>query len=289
MRSATPEQKAKAAERRAQMRLIARKIRAMPEADRMQLVGDWPTTIEGHKLSLFNACMIIMQGGASVVGGFQQWRKAGRAVRKGEHGKAIWFPIGTGKNNETADESEVSEANEIRFGLRHRIRHLPNARNRNGGGSMSAFIHHSRLAAKVAGQNRVNAEANTLERELVEIFRPFIGKKILTHGGLTAKIKPLIPKRELPFRLWRAPSSYTLSWKLDVTEHDSEHSVCYREAWIHVGKLNGYTLESLCDPQTRRTDYTIAEISDKRERLKQYEEAYRQARSALDGFGEYDQ
>jgi antirestriction protein ArdC len=30
--------------------------------------------------------------GATVVGGFQQWKRMGRMVRKGEKGLAIWFP-----------------------------------------------------------------------------------------------------------------------------------------------------------------------------------------------------
>lgn len=30
----------------------------------------------------------------TVLGGFVEWRKQGRAVRKGEHGYMIWIPIG---------------------------------------------------------------------------------------------------------------------------------------------------------------------------------------------------
>jgi antirestriction protein ArdC len=38
--------------------------------------------------------MIAMQNPrASVVGGFRQWLKAGRAVRKGEAGACIWIPL----------------------------------------------------------------------------------------------------------------------------------------------------------------------------------------------------
>ena len=100
----TPEQKARAAERRAKLREIAQKISKLPEADRAALVDHWPVTIEGHRLSLHNACMIALQGSATVVGGFQQWKKAGRSVRKGQHGFGIWVPIGLPKKTEANPE-----------------------------------------------------------------------------------------------------------------------------------------------------------------------------------------
>ncbi len=123
MRNATPEQKAKAAERRAQMRAIAKRISLMPLPERVALAQRIPvTTIEGRALSMFNCCMVAMQNPtATIVGGFRQWIKAGRAVKKGEHGAAIWFPLGDKKNDAATErcgiQVEVTEANEIRFGL----------------------------------------------------------------------------------------------------------------------------------------------------------------------------
>src|SRR5208282_4903090 len=35
--------------------------------------------------------------GASMVGGFRQWLKLGRCVRKGQHGASIWVPAGARK------------------------------------------------------------------------------------------------------------------------------------------------------------------------------------------------
>lgn len=97
---ATAEQRTKALERRQKLRAIAKKVSAMSEAERMALIDQWPTTIEGHRLSVHNACMILMQSNGTaptVVGGFRQWIKAGRCVRKGEHGYGIWAPIGSRK------------------------------------------------------------------------------------------------------------------------------------------------------------------------------------------------
>lgn len=62
-------------------------------------------TIEGRTLSLHNTIMVYLQSNGrtpTVVGGYQQWRKAGRQVKKGEHGAIIFFPVGD-KDNETGD------------------------------------------------------------------------------------------------------------------------------------------------------------------------------------------
>jgi hypothetical protein len=51
-------------------------------------------TIEGHRLSIHNACLLACQRpDATLVGGFNQWRAHDRVVRKGEHGLMIWAPI----------------------------------------------------------------------------------------------------------------------------------------------------------------------------------------------------
>ena len=47
----------------------------------------------------------------SIVGGFQQWRKQGRMVRKGEHGYMIWIP--THRKEEGAPEDDEGELNFI--------------------------------------------------------------------------------------------------------------------------------------------------------------------------------
>lgn len=84
-------------------------------ADRFGVVS-----VEGRALSVFNSCMVWMQNpAASVVGGFQQWRKAGRCVRKGEHGAAIWVPVGrdAGENPASAADLEDGKGAGVRFVL----------------------------------------------------------------------------------------------------------------------------------------------------------------------------
>ena len=98
-RQPTPEQKAAAAERRAALAALAKQAAALPLEERMR----WTVqTVEGHPLSFKNAALAMMQRPTvSLVGGFQQWRKAGRVVRKGEKAIGIFLPISrTGEDGE---------------------------------------------------------------------------------------------------------------------------------------------------------------------------------------------
>jgi len=93
-RAPTPEQKAAAAERRQRIAAIARKFASLPEAERIRLTsGRLLTTVEGHELSPCNTFLLIHQrDNVSLVGGFDQWKKAGRKVAKGERALAIRIP-----------------------------------------------------------------------------------------------------------------------------------------------------------------------------------------------------
>lgn len=106
MKQATLEQKQAAIERRAAMRRIAKQVADMTPEDRQAFAGRMPAivTIEGHAMSLTNQCMLAIQfPGVAIVGGFRQWIKAGRCVRKGEHGLAIWIPLSRNTKEEDLD------------------------------------------------------------------------------------------------------------------------------------------------------------------------------------------
>ena len=114
-RAPTAEQKAKAAERRDRFRALVKAVAEMSDAERAALVDRCGSvvTIEGHPLSFFNTCLVLSQNpGASVVGGFAQWIKAGRAVRKGERGLGIWVPVAKGKGDDapTAASEQPADA-----------------------------------------------------------------------------------------------------------------------------------------------------------------------------------
>lgn len=89
-------------EKRAKLRELARLVSLMPEDERQRFVQAHPVhTCAGRILSPFNQCFAIMQNPqASMVGGFRQWLKVGRHVKKGERGLSIWVP--TSKRGETS-------------------------------------------------------------------------------------------------------------------------------------------------------------------------------------------
>jgi len=115
-RTATPEQRAQAEQRRNRFRGLARQIAAMgPEARAEFAARVNPTTVDGHPLSVHNACLLAAQlASVTLVGGFRQWRRAGRHVRKGEHGLALWVPRGTPKSEPNDPEAD-SEVEGVRF------------------------------------------------------------------------------------------------------------------------------------------------------------------------------
>jgi hypothetical protein len=163
-----------------------------------------------------------------------------------------------------------------------------------------------RLNAKVRAFNKVNARANELHGELVAMFRPFVGKKILTQSGFIAKLKPQIDalrERESHpgrgrFQLYTGSSHYTLSFVLKAWEsyQGEEHGGSYAEAYLHLGELgknsNGLPEDHLAsltsEPLALRSDYSADEVRRLREEAKQAEERAREAQSALHPFGQYD-
>lgn len=122
-RELTEDQKAKRDQRKAQFKALWKQVAAMPEHERIQLSNKYGfVTCEGHALSLCNSMLIALQNpSASVLGGFRQWIKHGRAVRKGEHGCMIWVPIGVAPDNQGSsspsplDNPGDAEAPETRF------------------------------------------------------------------------------------------------------------------------------------------------------------------------------
>lgn len=110
-RPLTPEQQAKTEARRARFKTLAQQIGALSPDQRAALAArSGVVTIEGHALSIHNACLIACQApDATIVGGFQQWRRAGRQVRKGESGLMIWAPKPQ-KEDPNRQPGEISSA-----------------------------------------------------------------------------------------------------------------------------------------------------------------------------------
>lgn len=105
----TPEQQEAAKAKREAFKALSRKIAAMPEAERAALASKiLATNPEGHQFSATNQMLIAYQREATTIcAGFQQWRKMGRMVRKGEHGISIWIPC-TKKQDPNKQPGEMS-------------------------------------------------------------------------------------------------------------------------------------------------------------------------------------
>ena len=115
-RYCSPEEQAARDTRRAAFRKMAKQVADMSPEARAALAQRIPVAnVEGHTLSLHNQCLIALQcPTATLVGGFAQWIRAGRAVRKDEHGYMIWVPLKPREDPNKRD-GETSSAEELRF------------------------------------------------------------------------------------------------------------------------------------------------------------------------------
>jgi antirestriction protein ArdC len=103
----TAEQIAARDERRRKFRELVKRVAGMSPAQRLELCSRAAAvlTCEGRALSPVNTCLCVMQSpGVTVVGGFRQWLRSGRCVRKGEHGLTIWIPLSARKTDGTSPE-----------------------------------------------------------------------------------------------------------------------------------------------------------------------------------------
>jgi antirestriction protein ArdC len=100
----------KLSEKRTKMRELASEINSMTaeqQTEFMERCGGI-VNIEGRPLSFHNTMLLLHQREqVSVVGGYKQWKAAGRQVRKGKHGMTLWFPSKQ-KDAETGEEAGTS-------------------------------------------------------------------------------------------------------------------------------------------------------------------------------------
>jgi antirestriction protein ArdC len=100
---------AERAARKEKLSTLIKEISAMTAFQRMQLFSKLPCIVntEGKALSVRNTILIHRQiSDPTMVGGFRQWLKQGRCVRKGEHGAAILFPRTFGKAGAQEDNAD---------------------------------------------------------------------------------------------------------------------------------------------------------------------------------------
>ena len=103
----TQKQKEKRDQRRSDFRKIIKTVADMTVEQRQEIVGKIGLipTVTGGALSPFNSCVVLYQNkDAAMVGGFRQWKAAGRYIRKGEHGVGIWIPAAKPKSDDNDKE-----------------------------------------------------------------------------------------------------------------------------------------------------------------------------------------
>lgn len=97
-------------EKRERIKQIRSAISLMSQDQRQALADKFGiVTVEGHPLTSHNQCFLVSQSpiNFTVVGDFQQWKKAGRIVRKGEHGFLILVPSKQKENEVISDDQDV--------------------------------------------------------------------------------------------------------------------------------------------------------------------------------------
>lgn len=170
-----------------------------------------------------------------------------------------------------------------------------------------------RLEARVRAFNRVNARAIELHSELAAIFKPFIGKKVLTNSGFVAKLRPQLDairdregsSHEGGFQLYYNGGRYSLVFTLKAWEpfEGEQYGGAYAEASIYVGEFgnrhintedaNALPQDHLAsvrtEPPNLRTDYSADEVRALRKAAQEASDKAREAESALCPFGRYDQ
>lgn len=90
---------------------IRKALSEMSEEQRQAVADKFGiVTVEGHLLTPHNQCFLVAQSeiNFTIVGGFQQWKKTGRIVRKGEHGFLIFVP----SKGKKEDKPEMISADE---------------------------------------------------------------------------------------------------------------------------------------------------------------------------------
>lgn len=147
-----------------------------------------------------------------------------------------------------------------------------------------------RTEAKVKAYNRAAKRALELYDSLSEVFKKFVGEKILkVDGSFLVKVSNFIPfmENKPEIQIYRHQSKYSLVWVVKASEQVQGQSfVEYMEVSVYVGELDGDVLKSICAKPNLRHNFTIEEVIKKQEDVKAAQAKLDAARSAIHPFGE---
>lgn len=130
---------------------------------------------------------------------------------------------------------------------------------------------HDVMVAKVNAVNTANGAANYYDNVLREIFRPFVGQKVVNaNGQFIKKIRDLLGNVDLPnnirLRVFRYKSNYNIAYSAKSCENTSGRCV-YHETLFYIGSLKGGVLKELTPSLERRSNYTVCEVSQAYEKF----------------------
>lgn len=151
----------------------------------------------------------------------------------------------------------------------------------------------NRLIARVNAKNRANTIAAQIEKEIREIFRPYVGKKIFLNGGdliapLRGKLEQYTFPHQKQYRFYRLRHlKYILSFEVGISEQIQGNSGCASAKSIaHIGTLDGgVILETISPDIYNFQQYTPEEIETLRDEAFKKESELRAIQSKFACFG----
>ena len=102
--------------------------------------------------------------------------------------------------------------------------------------------------ANVSAVNKANAIANTYQPQLISIFSPLVGQKIVKENGeLMKKVKALIPNlpNTTSERVYLNLRKYNLSFTVSTCVNDDNISI-YHTVDLYIGHVSDGILVSVC-------------------------------------------
>ena len=150
-----------------------------------------------------------------------------------------------------------------------------------------------RLAAKVEAHNILHEAANSMYEQLVPIFKPLLGCKVIKADGyLLSKIKETVAAtvslKDTRVHFWQHTTrTDTLAWSVKSCVNANGRGY-YAETVVEIGELAGSVLRGIRVHPNFRVDYKVEEIEAAREAYAAAKKAADTAYSALFPFGEND-
>lgn len=158
---------------------------------------------------------------------------------------------------------------------------------------MSAAHESNLIEAKIEAVNRCHSALNFAAPLAIQLFEPFVGKKILRKdsGQLILPARSTIygfcssvETNQTTLFFDHAGGLLKLNANARAPIKGHPGRVHYHEAWVLLGFLHGTTLARLVQPKRERDDWSFEAVTDMRGRLARAEAIVSQLRAELSDF-----